>query len=116
MTVEIRAAGGVVLRNGSVLLVHRAHYDDWTLPKGKLDEGESWRDAARREVEEETGLRCDPGEEVGRTHYVDGHGRDKERHPVAVAMKRSFSDEHRQRRQHGHEHTAGEGQEQQDAG
>ena len=74
----VRAAGGLVLRDGAVLIVHRAEYDDWTLPKGKLDPGESWEQAARREVEEETGLDCEPGEEIGRTHYVDARGRDKE--------------------------------------
>jgi 8-oxo-dGTP diphosphatase len=55
---EVRAAGGIVLDGVSVLLVHRAHRGDWTLPKGKLEAGESWEDAAVREVEEETGLRC----------------------------------------------------------
>jgi 8-oxo-dGTP diphosphatase len=74
----VRAGGGVVVRDGRVLLVHRPHYGDWTLPKGKLDPGESWREGALREVEEETGLRCEIGEEVARTHYVDGQGRDKE--------------------------------------
>ena len=68
----IRAAGGVIVRGGDVLLVHRPRYDDWTLPKGKLEPGESWEDAARREVEEETGLVCEPGDEVGRTHYHVG--------------------------------------------
>ena len=76
--VEVRAAGGVVIRDGCVLLVHRPAYDDWTLPKGKLDAGESWQEAARREVEEETGLRCELGDEAGRTHYTDSRGRDKE--------------------------------------
>jgi 8-oxo-dGTP diphosphatase len=52
------AAGGVVMRDGRVALVHRPRYDDWTLPKGKLDPGESFEDAALREVVEETGLRC----------------------------------------------------------
>jgi 8-oxo-dGTP diphosphatase len=74
----VRAAGGVVLRDGAVLLVHRPQYDDWTFPKGKLDPGESWKDAARREVEEETGLDCEPGEEVGRSFYTDSRDRSKE--------------------------------------
>ena len=74
----VRAAGGVVVRDGRVLLVHRPRYDDWSVPKGKLEPGESWQTGALREVEEETGLRCEVGEEVGRTHYVDRSGRDKE--------------------------------------
>jgi 8-oxo-dGTP diphosphatase len=78
MTPEVKAAGGVLVRDGRVLLVHRPRYDDWTLPKGKLDAGESWQEAARREVEEETGLRCELGVEAGRTFYVDSRGRDKE--------------------------------------
>ena len=73
----IRAAGGVILRGPEVLLVHRPRYDDWSLPKGKLEPGESWQDAARREVEEETGLVCDAGDEVGRTTY-DVRGKSKE--------------------------------------
>ena len=64
-----RAAGGVVLRDGCVLVVHRPRYDDWSLPKGKLRLGESWQAAALREVEEETGLRCELGELVGATRY-----------------------------------------------
>jgi 8-oxo-dGTP diphosphatase len=66
----VRAAGGIVVDDaGRILLVHRPRYDDWSLPKGKLEDGESWEDAAVREVEEETGLRCVPGPEVGRTCY-----------------------------------------------
>jgi 8-oxo-dGTP pyrophosphatase MutT (NUDIX family) len=65
----IRAAGGIVTRDGGVLRVHRPKYDDWTFPKGKLEPGESWEDAALREVAEETGLVCELGEEVGRTNY-----------------------------------------------
>lgn len=65
----MRAAGGVIVRDGTALLVHRPRYGDWSFPKGKLEAGESWEDAALREVEEETGLRCALGEEVGRTHY-----------------------------------------------
>jgi 8-oxo-dGTP diphosphatase len=46
------------VQDGRVALVHRPEYDDWTLPKGKLDRGESFEEAALREVDEETGLRC----------------------------------------------------------
>jgi 8-oxo-dGTP diphosphatase len=75
---EVRAGGGVVLRDGCVLLVYRAHYDDWTFPKGKLEQGETWQQAARRELEEETGLQAELGPEVGRTRYRDGSGRAKQ--------------------------------------
>jgi 8-oxo-dGTP pyrophosphatase MutT (NUDIX family)/phosphohistidine phosphatase SixA len=57
----IRAAGGVVWRGRrggvDVALVHRPRYDDWSLPKGKLDAGESELAAAVREVGEEIGSR-----------------------------------------------------------
>jgi 8-oxo-dGTP diphosphatase len=65
----LKAAGGVVVRAGRVLLVHRPKYDDWAFPKGKLEDGESWEEAAVREVEEETGLRAELGEYIGSTHY-----------------------------------------------
>jgi 8-oxo-dGTP diphosphatase len=57
------------VRAGRVLLVHRARYSDWTFPKGKLEDGETWEQAALREVEEETGLVCALGEYLGSTHY-----------------------------------------------
>jgi 8-oxo-dGTP pyrophosphatase MutT (NUDIX family) len=66
----IEAAGGVVVRHGEVLLVHRIRQNDWSFPKGKLEPGETWEEAALREVEEETALACTLGEEIGRTHYV----------------------------------------------
>ena len=74
---EIRAAGGVVVRDGQIAVVHRPRYDDWSLPKGKLDPGEGWEDAALREVEEEVGLRCRLGEELPPVHYRDNKGREK---------------------------------------
>jgi 8-oxo-dGTP diphosphatase len=59
------------------MLVHRPKYDDWSFPKGKLKEGESFEDAAAREVEEESGWRGDLGHELEPTRYTDGKGRDK---------------------------------------
>jgi 8-oxo-dGTP diphosphatase len=54
-----------------VLLVHRPRYHDWTFPKGKVEPGETDEQAALREVEEETGLRCELGEELTGTTYRD---------------------------------------------
>jgi 8-oxo-dGTP pyrophosphatase MutT (NUDIX family) len=77
----IRAAGGVVLRREGedfeVVLVHRRRYQDWTFPKGKAYPGESDEDCALREVEEETGLRCELGEELKSTAYRDSKDREK---------------------------------------
>jgi 8-oxo-dGTP pyrophosphatase MutT (NUDIX family) len=78
----VQAAGGVVFRPGrddgvEVLLVHRPRYDDWTLPKGKLEPGETHEQAAVREVAEETGLRCELGPELPSTSYHDRKGRRK---------------------------------------
>jgi 8-oxo-dGTP pyrophosphatase MutT (NUDIX family) len=77
----VMAAGGAVWRRTpqglEVVLVHRPAYDDWGLPKGKLEEGESPEQAALREVEEETGLRCRLGGELPTTTYNDGEGRSK---------------------------------------
>lgn len=75
---RVEAAGGVLVsEDGRVLLVHRPRYDDWTLPKGKLDAGESFEEAAVREVWEETGLSCSLGEELQSTEYHDNKGRPK---------------------------------------
>jgi len=77
----VRAAGGVVVGSRPdgvhVVVVHRPKYDDWTLPKGKAERGESAEACAVREVEEETGLRCEPVVELASTSYRDSAGRPK---------------------------------------
>lgn len=70
----IRAAGGIMLRGSpsgnEVMIVFRARHEDWTLPKGKLKDGETFQEAALREVEEETGCRCDLGDYLGMISYA----------------------------------------------
>ncbi len=77
----VRAAGGIVWRRGpagtEIVLVHRPAYDDWSLPKGKLERGEDERTAAIREVDEETGLHVALGEDLGTVAYRDAKDRPK---------------------------------------
>lgn len=74
----ILAAGGLVWRDSprgrELAVVHRPRYDDWTLPKGKLEPGERWQDAARREVEEETGLQVKLESFAGGCSYLTRRG------------------------------------------
>ena len=78
---SIRAGGGVVHRTngkaGEYLLVHRPRYDDWTLPKGKLNRREGYLEAALREVREETGVRADQPVRVGSIGYMTDQGNRK---------------------------------------
>jgi 8-oxo-dGTP diphosphatase len=78
---RIEAAGGIVARDvddaTEVAVVHRPRYDDWSFPKGKLDPGETFEDAALREVREETGLVCKLGAELASARYEDNKGRPK---------------------------------------
>jgi 8-oxo-dGTP diphosphatase len=77
----VRAAGGLIVRRHAgqleVALVHRPVHQDWSYPKGKLEEGETLEDAAQREVLEETGLICHLLRFVGHTDYTDRKGRPK---------------------------------------
>ena len=76
MTRHIHAAGGVVWRRTgdgpdqvAVAVVHRPRYDDWSLPKGKLDQGELHVTGAVREIAEETGFHAVAGRTLGRSRY-----------------------------------------------
>ncbi|MGW0736729.1 NUDIX hydrolase [Streptomyces sp. NPDC002851] len=76
------AAGCVLWRRSpsgdiELALVHRPKWEDWSLPKGKLKPGEEPRDAALREVLEETGMTCVLGPALPNTHYVDAQSRPK---------------------------------------
>ncbi len=75
----VLAAGGIVLRSGEtplIAVVRLRKRNEWVLPKGKLDDGESPRDAARREVVEETGHEVSVHEFLGTLVYESG-GRSK---------------------------------------
>jgi 8-oxo-dGTP diphosphatase len=78
---DVRAAGGVVVRRDRgrrrVAVVHRPKYMDWSLPKGKLERGEGFEQAALREVEEETGIRCETIEALPEVSYLDRKARRK---------------------------------------
>jgi len=77
----VRAAGGLVWRRfrgiDQILVVHRPAYDDWSLPKGKLEDDEPEWVAAVREVHEETSLTCELGADLGTISYRDSLGRPK---------------------------------------
>ncbi|NNN08407.1 MAG: NUDIX hydrolase [Acidimicrobiaceae bacterium] len=78
----IRAAGGIVIRpvaNGrfEVACIFREARADWTFPKGKLDPGETFEQAALREVWEETGMHCDVIRFAGTTNYTHRKGKPK---------------------------------------
>lgn len=77
----VQAAGGLVVRRHQgvleIAVVHRPVHQDWSFPKGKLEEGETFELAALREVEEETGLVCRLLRFIGHTDYVDRKGRPK---------------------------------------
>jgi 8-oxo-dGTP pyrophosphatase MutT (NUDIX family) len=95
----IRAAGGLLWDNATerqrIAVIRRIRYDDWTLPKGKLKEGESWEQAALREVEEETGYLASLHGFAGALAYQSGKGDKVVRfwHMVPVRMEQSEIDD-----------------------
>ncbi|MFT7473560.1 MAG: 8-oxo-dGTP pyrophosphatase MutT (NUDIX family) [Verrucomicrobiales bacterium] len=93
---EVKAAGGVIVRTSKtgpkVLLVHRSRYDDWGFPKGKLEPGEKFKQAALREVLEETGFECRRHKpSLPSIFYDDRRGRLKEvRYWLMTAISGEF--------------------------
>ena len=71
----IKAAGGILQRStprgDEVMVVYRKRHQDWTLPRGKVKDGESFQEAAMREVQEETGCSCRIGNYLGTISYSD---------------------------------------------
>ena len=78
----IRAAGGIIMRvtaagRTEIACIYRESRGDWTFPKGKLDAGETFEQAALREVLEETAMHCRVVRFIGTTNYTHRKGRPK---------------------------------------
>ena len=91
----IRAAGALLWRENSELkieiaLIHRPRYDDWSLPKGKIEEGESSLRCAFREVIEETGITPQFGRELGSVEYKEPAGLKRVKYWAAKALIDEF--------------------------
>ena len=70
----VHAAGGLIFRRSpkgqiKILIAHRPAYDDWSLPKGRADRGETPEETAVREVLEETGYHCRIVAPIGTTRH-----------------------------------------------
>jgi 8-oxo-dGTP diphosphatase len=91
----IRAAGALLWRESSELkieiaLIHRPRYDDWSLPKGKIEEGESSLRCAFREVIEETGITPQFGRELGSVEYKEPAGLKRVKYWAAKPLTDEF--------------------------
>ena len=97
MAKPILAAGAVLWRSveGSadieVAIIHRPRYDDWSLPKGKLDAGETEPAAAVREVFEETGHRAHLGRALTTVRYPVPEGVKRVRYWAARDLGGEFT-------------------------
>jgi mutator protein MutT len=67
------AVGAIVVSEGRLLMVKRGHEPNkglWTVPGGRVELGESLKDAVKREIREETGLAIEVGELAGHLEYT----------------------------------------------
>lgn len=81
------AAGGLLRRDdGRICLVHRPRYDDWSLPKGKVESGETLVETAVRELREETRCSVECGRFAGRYDYRVAADADTQSGPKAVVV------------------------------
>ena len=66
------SCGGIVIFRGKILLLYKNYnnrYDGWVLPKGTVEEGETYEETALREVLEESGAQTSIMKYVGESHY-----------------------------------------------
>lgn len=95
--VPILAAGAVLWRptgdptGTEVAVIHRPRYDDWSLPKGKVDPGETEPVTAVREVREETGYTSLLGRQLAEVSYPIEQGEKKVRYWAARGIDGEFS-------------------------
>ncbi len=96
-TATVLAAGAVLWRPAcgsddvEVAVVHRPRYDDWSLPKGKVDGGETEAVTAVREVEEETGYAAQLGRRLTSVSYPVEQGTKKVQYWAARALDGEFT-------------------------
>ncbi len=74
---RIFSAGGIVVKDGKVLVTQHSKHKGWDFPKGHIEAGESQEEAALREVAEETGVKAEIIEKVGQTEYFYYDGGEK---------------------------------------
>ena len=70
--IEATSCGGVVIHRGKILALYKSYrnrYEGWVLPKGTVEEGETFEQTALREVKEEAGVRASIVKYIGKSQY-----------------------------------------------